>query len=169
MKTLPCVGFELHYSPFERDCIENLGHTVQSIKLELSFDVHDALKPAQQIVILFSNQHSPTEKLYGEVVSCKEIEKDTFRVKIRTLTVQHISPDDSSDSISLPVSKGMSTPVEITLECPSCKATSIFHLIANQGGDWDKGIMPIYNCDSCGTTRAIISLLEHNHAIAKND
>lgn len=167
MKTLPCVGFELHYSPFERDCIENLIHKIKPLTLEFSFDTHQPVDVGQHLLILFSNQHSPTEKLYGEITDCIKINGETYRIKITSQAGQEIKHEDEIDIISMPVCKGLAAPSEITLQCPACEVITPFNLIANQVGEWKKGIMPIYNCHSCGTTRAMIGLLEYNYNIAK--
>ncbi|MDH5181036.1 MAG: hypothetical protein OEZ39_04785 [Gammaproteobacteria bacterium] len=168
IKTLPCVGFELHYSPFEKDCVENLAHKFVASPVRLAFDVQYKIDLHQQLVILFSNQYGPTERLYGKIRGCLQVGADTYRVKVELQTKPDISLQDVHDIICLPVMKGIATPVEITLQCPSCKELTHFNLIADQKGDWEKGIMPLYNCGSCGTTRAIIGLLEHNHSSTKN-
>lgn len=164
MKTYPCVGFELHYSPFERDCIENLAHQFISLTTHLGFDVRQPIAIHQKLVILFSNKLGPTEKLYGEIISCALIDNDTYRIRVALQNKCSSSCEDIADSISMPVCKGIATTSEITVQCPACKTTTEFNLIANQNGEWDKGIMPLYNCTSCGTTRAMIGLLEFNIA-----
>lgn len=167
MKTLPCVGFELNYSPFERDCVENLLQLLGSKHTTVAFDVHEEVEPNQQLVVLFSNQHKPTEKLYGKIIECRQINDDTYRVRVNLCKAD--ASEDMLEHISLPVIKGISTPTEISLTCPACASNTSFNLIANQNGAWDKGIMPLYNCESCGTTRAMIGLLEYNCKQAKND
>lgn len=160
LKRIPCVGFELNYSPFDRDCVENLLNLFGPQKTNLSFDVHQKVEPGQQLVIMFSNQYGPTEKLYGRILSCHKLDEWTYRINTELSNTN--GQNDKLDSISMPLCKGVATPAEIALECPACSTKTTFSLIANQKGEWSKGIMPLYNCNSCGTTRAMIGLLEYN-------
>lgn len=150
---LPCVGFELQYSPLERSCVENLANALHPKTSEFTFDVFQEVQPGQEILMLFSNKQTPTQQLLAEVKVCSKLAKDHFRITLATNTTSRVAIDNS-DLIYLPISKGTSTPIEMTLHCPACKNKTPFHYIANQGGDWEHGILPIYNCGSCGTTRA---------------
>lgn len=158
---LPCVGFELQYSPLQRGCVENLAHALHPKSNEFTFDVIQEVQAGQEILILFSNKQGPTQQLLAAVKDCSRLAEDHFRITLTTNTNSNIVVDNS-DLISLPISKGISTPVEITLHCPACNSKTPFHFVANQDGDWEHGILPIYNCSSCGTTRAMIGLISCN-------
>lgn len=163
MKTpLPCVGFELQYSPLKRDCVENLAHALHPESSEFTFDVIQEVQSGQAILMLFSNKRNPTQQLLAEVKVCNKLAEDHFRITLTTNTNSKLLAMENSDLISVPISKGISAPVEITLHCPACNSKTIFHFIANQDGDWEHGILPIYNCGSCGTTRAMIGLISCN-------
>jgi len=159
--TLPCVGFELHYSPLDRSCVENLAQTLHRKSSEFTFDVIQEVPAGQEILMLFSNKQGPTQQLLAVVQVCTKLAEAHFRVTLKTNTNSNILIDNP-DLICLPISKGTSTPVEMTLYCPACSNKTPFHFIANQDGDWEHGILPIYNCSSCGTTRALIGLINHN-------
>ena len=162
MKTpLPCVGFELQYSPLKRDCAENLAHTLLPQSNEFTFDVIQEVQPEQEILILFSNKHSPTQRLLAKVNVCNKLAEGHFRITL-TIAANNVVALDNAELISMPISKGISAPIEMTFHCPACNSKTTFHFIANQDGDWEHGILPIYNCGSCGTTRAMIGLISCN-------
>lgn len=159
---IPCVGFELLYSPLERDCLDNLAQSLHSRSSELSFDVVQEVKQGKEIFMLFSNKQGPTQHIQARVEKCIKLDDGHYRVTLKTRPDSDVLADNG-DMICLPINKGPSTAVEIILVCPSCHNKTSFRFIATQDGDWDKGILPIYNCGSCGTTRAMIGLLNNNN------
>ena len=158
-KSIPCVGFELLYSPVDRSHMDNLAHSVHRITNKFIFDVTVRQSIGQEIVILFSNNDGPTEHLYAEVKDCTKINDEHYQVVLETNPEARVHIDETN-IICFPVNKGPSLAQEITLQCPACNNSSPFRFIANQDGDWEKGILPIYNCGSCGTTRAMIGLVK---------
>jgi len=159
-KLLPCVGFELQYSPLERSCVDNLGQALHAKSSNFTFDAIKEVTEGSEIVILFSNKHGPTQQLCAKVEACLRLAEDHFRLTLTTHADSNISVDNS-ELICIPITKGISAPIEMTLHCPACKSTTVFQYIANQDGDWEHGILPIYNCKACGTTRAMIGLIHH--------
>ncbi|MDH5647724.1 MAG: hypothetical protein OEZ01_17055 [Candidatus Heimdallarchaeota archaeon] len=157
-KIIPCVGFELLYSPLDRDNMENIAHQIHSKSNRFIFDVVAELTTGQEVLILFSNQHGPTEHLYAEVTHCVRLAEKHYQVGLETQPNANVIIDNAS-LVSLPINKGPATAREIILSCPSCKNSTSFRFVANQNGDWETGILPIYNCSSCGTTRAIIGMV----------
>jgi DNA-directed RNA polymerase subunit RPC12/RpoP len=158
---IPCVGFELQYSPLQRDSVENFANSLHSNTSEFVFDVFQSVEVGKDILMLFSNKQEPTQQILAEVLTCIRLEDEHYRLTLK------IRPDsriliDKVDLICLPIIKGPSTAQQMTLECPSCSSISPFRFIATQEGDWDNGILPIYNCAACGTTRAMIGLLNDN-------
>ena len=159
-RTIICVGFELQYSPLHRDCVDNLAQSLHSITSEFCFDVIQAVSVGQEIIMLFSNKQIPTQHLLAQVVKCVPLDDSHYRITLKTQADTTIRIDNA-DLICLPICKGPSTASAITLICPSCNNKTPFHFIANQGGDWERGILPIYNCGACGTTRTMIGLVNH--------
>lgn len=155
---IPCVGFELQYSPIDRDSVENFAITLHSTTNELVFDAFQKMEPGQDTLILFSNRTGPTQQLPAEVVDCIKVDDEHYRLKLKTQSDSAVL-DDAANMICLPINKGPSTPQEMVLPCPSCNITGSFKFIDNQDGDWQHGILPIYNCSSCGTSRAMIGLV----------
>ena len=158
-KPIPCVGFELLYSPIDRGYMDNFAQSVHCMTNKFIFDVTVQLSIGQEVVILFSNNDRPTENLYAEVKNCIEINDEHYQVALETHPEARVKTDDPN-IICLPVNKGPLLAQEIDLQCPACNNSSTFQFIANQDGDWEKGILPMYNCGSCGTTRAMIGLLK---------
>lgn len=155
---VPCVGFELQYSPLKRSCVENLAHALHPDTSKFTFDVFQEVPAGQEIRLLFSNKQGPTQQLLAEVKACHKLAKNHFRITLTTNTKSCVVIDNT-DLICLPISKGTSVPIKMTARCPACNNKAPFHFIANQDGDWEQGILPIYNCGSCGTTRAMIGLI----------
>lgn len=166
-KPIPCVGFELLYSPLDRDCVENLAQSLHTRSNEFIFDVVQKVEQGQEMLMLFSNKHGPTEHLIAEVIKCTMLSDDEYQVTLKTRSDAGVVTD-STDLICLPINKGPATAREISLVCPCCHNMTSFQFIATQDGDWEKGILPIYNCASCGTTRAMIGLLTTNAPLSNS-
>ncbi len=163
---LLCVGFELQYSPLQRGCVDNLAQALHPKMSKFTFDVIKEVQPGQEILILFSNKLSPTQQLGAKVTDCIPLAEDHFRISLITDTNSHVEIDNS-DLVYIPITKGISAPIEMTLHCPACNSQTVFQFIANQDGDWQDGILPIYNCSSCGTTRAMIGLIKSHDSYKK--
>ena len=160
-KPIPCVGFELLYSPVDRCYMENVASLVHSKSNRFIFNVVENLEKGQPILLSFSNNNGPTEYLQAEVTECVQLEEQHYQVTIET------QPDakviyDTPELVTIPVNSGPSIAQKIFLCCPACKQDTHFKYIANQQGDWNRGILPIYNCESCGTTRAMTGLVKNN-------
>ncbi len=154
----PCVGFGLQYSPIERACVDNLAQSLHNLTREYIFDVVQAVMPGQEIQVVFSNNQTPTHCLTAEVRECNQIGENHYRISLMT-QAEAVVRMDNTESIYMPIAKGTATALQMTLECPSCNHKSSFQFIANQEGDWEKGMLPIYNCGSCGSSRAMIGLV----------
>lgn len=158
-KPIPCVGFELLYSPVDRNFLENIAKLVHNMSNRFIFDVEERLTKGQEILIVFSNKNCPTEHLYAEVKNCTKLADNHYVTTLETQPNAGIVVD-SATLITVPINKGPSTAREFNLNCPSCKSDTSFKFIANQDGDWENGILPIYNCSACGTTRAMVGLVK---------
>lgn len=155
---IPCVGFALQYSPLERDSVENFAATLHSKTSELVFDTLQEIHPGQETLILFSNKSRPTQHVPAVVTHCEHLDKEHYRLTLKTQADVGVL-NDASNLVCLPINKGPATAHEMVLTCPSCNITGPFRFIATQDGDWEQGILPIYNCGSCGTSRAMIGLV----------
>jgi len=164
----PCVGIELMFSPIKDDCIEDLGSEIYSAVGHdmsfsgLSFDIRNPMNIGDQIYIIVSNQFQPPERLTADVCWCKTLDNGNYRIGVHIIASAGVALDTENrteDYISAEESLG---PSEATLICPSCLEVSTFSFINNQEGDWGKGIMPLYQCSECETTRSIPNILEFN-------
>ncbi len=171
----PCVGIELMFSPVRDDCIESLGSEIYSAIGHdmsfsgLSFDVIHPLKNGEQLYILVSNQFQPSERLTAEVCWCKALENGNYRIGVNILESAGVKIDVKNrlnDNIGV---TDNSMPSEARLACPSCTEVSTFMFVKNQKGDWGKGVMPLYQCDTCDTTRSIPNILDFNRRLRINE
>jgi len=78
---LPCVGFELQYSPQQRGCVENLAHALHSKSREFTFDVIQKVESGQEMLMLFSNKQGPTHQLLAEVRAVANWQRSTFELR----------------------------------------------------------------------------------------
>jgi two-component system OmpR family response regulator len=166
----PCVGIELMFSPVRNQCIENLGAQIYSAIGHdmsfsgLSFDVVHPMNISDQLHILVSNQFQPTERLLTEVCWCKTLENGHYRIGVRIMASEGLAPTGEIIDENISVSDSIG-PSEAKLVCPSCTKVATFNFVKNQEGDWGKGIMPLYQCDYCSTTRSIPNILEYNRRL----
>ena len=168
----PCVGIELMYSPVRGDYVEDLGSEIYAAIGHdmsfsgLSFDVSEELNIDDEIYVLVNNQFQPPERLTAKVCWCKTLDNGQFRIGVTVMAsggVNLATENYADDYInSVDNSGGLS---EATLVCPSCTKVSTFEFVENQEGDWGKGIMPLYQCNHCQTTRTIPNILEHNRRL----
>lgn len=163
----PCVGIGLLYSTVLKDCVNNIGQdflaaTMHDCSLSgLAFDIDQALQPGDRLHILISNQERATERLIAEVCWCKPLSENTYRAGVHILAEYGIAVDTCMTE-SIPILHGPPVPSGVNFLCPSCQQLSTFNYMATQSGDWENGMMPLYNCSNCSTTRTILTILEYN-------
>ena len=76
---------------------------------------------------------------------------------------------DSKAPLENIAANDIAMPSGAELRCPSCLEQAIFELIANQTGHWTQGILPLYTCSRCKTTRTIPNILEFNRRYYVNE
>lgn len=101
-----CVGFELQYSPFEKNAVENFADSIPKKGVEFVFDVTQPVDIDQEVVILFSNQSKPTQRLFMLVRSSEKIAGDHVRIRLYAKDTQAPTADDTNSEISIPIGKG---------------------------------------------------------------
>jgi len=164
----PCVGIELMFSPVRDECVEDLGSEIYSAIAHdmsfsgLSFDVTKPLDNGHKLYILVSNQFQPAERLTAEVRWCKSLENGNYRIGVSILESAGIEFDENNRVDDLISATDRLAPSEARLVCPSCTEEATFTFVENQPGDWEEGIMPLYRCSFCSTTRSIPNILEFN-------
>lgn len=166
----PCVGIDLMFSPLQDDYVEGMGAKIYQAVCHdmsfsgLSFDVVHAMQVGEQIIIIIENQFQPNERLQGEVRWCKAISDHVFRIGIKILLEQAYDASTSvnTDMLEDIAVHSIATPSGAELRCPACLERAVFELVDNQQGYWMHGVLPLYTCSICSTTRTIPNILEFN-------
>lgn len=166
----PAVGIGLLYSPTQEKCLENPVqdlYEAAGVDMSLSgiaFEVDRPLKTGQKLIVLVESPNAVIgEKLLADVRWCKKYSEGHYRVGATIHASEQLSdPETDNDIQPEPIGKGPKVPSEIDLFCPACHIRVSFQLIGLQNGDWSKGILPIYNCPFCGSTRTITTILAYN-------
>lgn len=170
----PCVGIDLMYSPLRDDCIEGMGAKIYQAVCHdmsfsgLSFDVVQPLAPGDLLLIIVENQFQPSERLRAEVRWCKPVSPDIFRIGVRILLEENNDalPGEALQDIA---ARHSSIPSGAQLRCPLCLERAQFSLIDQQQGHWSQGVLPLYTCSICTTTRTIPNILEFNRRYYLNE
>lgn len=164
-----CVGIDLMYSPIQDDYIEGMGAKIYQAVCHdmsfsgLSFDVVHPLEPGDLIVILVQNQFQPSERLRGEIRWCKPVSDKVFRIGVKILLEETAeAPTAGEEPLVDIAAHDKAMPSGAELRCPLCLERAVFSLIADQPGNWTQGVLPMYGCSVCGTTRTIPNILEFN-------
>lgn len=172
----PCVGIDLMFSPLQDDYIEGMGSKIyQAVSHDMSFSglSFDVIKPMQvgeRILIIIENQFQPSERLHAEVRWCKPVTHATYRIGVKILLEETLEQaTDLKAPLQNIAAHELGMPSGAELRCPACQDQTIFELIDNQQGYWTKGVLPLYTCSSCKTTRTIPNILEFNRRYFLNE
>lgn len=167
VKRFPCVGITLMYSPLISKDVSNLSEyiynaTSNDVSLSgLSFDTYEHLEPGDKLIVLIRiPEKNSSERLLTIVRWCKKLDDNKYRVGIKIDSSEIIDDDDPGNHISIPVNID-SVPAEAELRCPACMQTTTFVFVDHQSIP-EKGSMPLYNCQECGSTRSLIGILADN-------
>ena len=166
----PCVGIELIYSPTNDGPLDGLAHPLlQAVSADISlsgmaFDVDRPLEINTKLFLMIANQTIPNERLVATVMRCEKVADTHYRIGVQLDSSEGVISDSDATLIAEPIGVGSNIPREIEFSCPSCSIVSKFRFIANQQGHWGEGILPLYNCLNCGTTRTILSILSFNRS-----
>lgn len=172
----PCVGIDLMYSPLQDDYVEGMGAKIYQAVCHdmsfsgLSFDVVHDMQPGERLVIVVENQFRPQERLYAEVRWCKQLEESVFRIGVQIL----LTTDENAELLTITDLEDIAAheaamPSGAELRCPLCLERAVFSLVDNQAGHWAHGVLPLYGCSVCGTTRTIPNILEFNRRYYLNE
>lgn len=172
----PCVGIDLMYSPLQDDYVEGMGAKIYQAVCHdmsfsgLSFDVVHAMEVGERIIIIVENQFRPQERLYADVRWCKPLDESIFRIGVQIL----LSTDENAELLTITDLEDIAAheaamPSGAELRCPLCLERSVFSLLDNQVGHWTQGVLPLYGCSECGTTRTIPNILEFNRRYYLNE
>ena len=161
----PCVGITLIYSPVQNAVVANLADslskaTVLDMSLSgLAFEVDRELQKGGKLVVLIQRPEGKTSaRMMSNVRWCKKLAPQHYRVGITIDGGEPVIPDAPERYISDPIGK-TTVPHELNVLCPACKKLVDFTYIGEQPVLAGVGIMPLYNCSDCGTTRSLTGIV----------
>ena len=163
----PCVGIPVLYSPIDSRCAANLAECLYkavAVNMSLSglaFDIDQKIYAGDTLRILLEKSgENIFEELVSEVRWCRELASGQYRVGVVI--------DGSVKIIQTPLSAqqdkfvgNFDVPKEVNSCCPSCKQQATFDFVSYQPVLAGNGVMPLYNCSLCGTTRSLTGILSY--------
>lgn len=161
-----CVGIPLVYSAANDSPLNGLGQkfyhaaTVDMSMTGLAFDLEQPLLYGDKIIVLLDKSEGfIQEELVTEVRWCKKLSSDQYRVGVvvdvqQKPILEHAIPEINFNNARM-------TPTELKIDCPACKKHSDFTFVAYQPILGGKGVMPLYDCSSCGTTRSLPGIFKN--------
>ena len=166
----PVVGIGVLYSPTEGRCLDNAGQLVrEAVAVDvsltgLSFDVRESLAPGEELLIEIDDPAGgPAERILAEVRWCRKVDDAHFRIGTRIRETVALGRNGSAvDVVAEPIGKGLPVPSGVDLRCPACGQQTAFELLGLQSGAWEHGVMPLYQCGTCDSSRSITSILAYN-------
>lgn len=165
----PGVGIRLLYSPADDKVLDNLAQTLYHATMVdlsltgLAFDVSKPMDKGDQLVVLVHGVNDkPHERLITEVCWQVRLGKDFFRVGTSILSSEILEDETEFEKID-DIQRGMDFPAGVAMPCPACGGDAMFNLSGLQPlSAGPTGLIPLYDCSHCGTTRTITSLLAHH-------
>lgn len=175
----PCVGIALVYSAVQEGNIAGLGAVLRQAALTdmslrgLSFDVEMPLAVGQTLVLLIEQPgDAARERVASEVRWCVRLGTSAYRVGVRIEATAGIGMDEAGDSSFAPIGIGPAMPVGAELRCPACGRQAKFSLVGQQAVGHEGEVMPLYDCDACGSTRSMTGVFSHSRqqmAVSSHD
>ena len=163
-KRYPCVGITLLYAPTEDVSKANLAElifkaAVHDMSLSgLAFEVEREMQKGDKLVVLMRQPDCDAPaRVMSEVRWCKKHSSGHFRVGVIIDKDEVVIPDSPGRHISDPIGK-TTVPHALFTLCPACEDMVTFKYVGEQPVLAEFGIMPLYNCSGCGTTRSLIGI-----------
>lgn len=168
----PCILHSKLFSPRLGGKMDTLGeHYLEAVCNDISlcgmsFDVTEYIKPEQQLYIIIPDDEQGDEKLQATVCWCRLIEEGHYRVGLSLDQAHGVEKLSATENFSS-VTREPAVPMEAEMTCPACRENAIFIYKGIQTHGGTEGILPLYNCTACGTTRTIPSLLRFNRDLIR--
>lgn len=160
-----CVGIPLLYSAVNNTHTKNLGQKLlQAAAVDMSlsgiaFDIEESMHIGEKLLLLIEKHGANiNEELMIEIRWCRELPSGQYRVGGVIDTSQFGTELKTDILVSNYVGKH-DVPTELESRCPACEQQTTFQFFAYQPVLAGRGIMPLYDCVLCGTTRSLTGIL----------
>lgn len=160
-----CIAVPLLYSPVSNSHVESMGEKIYKAAVVdlslfgLAFDVDRAMQTGDKIrVLIGKSEEEISEQLAAEVCWCRELPNKQYRVGVAIDALLE-TQTNSHDALQFDLSAELEVPKEVESNCPACEKRSTFHFFAYQPVLVGRGVMPLYDCSTCGTTRSLSGIL----------
>lgn len=160
-----CVGIPLLYSAVDNTYTKNLGQKLlQAAAVDMSlsgisFDVEESMLVGEKLLLLIEKHgENINEELMIEIRWCRELPSGQYRVG-GVIDIPQLGTELKTDVLISDYVGKHEVPSELESRCPACELQTIFRFIAYQPVLAGKGIMPLYDCLLCGTTRSLTGIL----------
>jgi len=160
-----CAGIPLLYSSSTSSCIDDLANSLQLVTVYdmslsgLAFDVDRAMeKGDKMILIMEQSEEGMKEGLAAEVRWCDALPSGKYRIGVAVDLSENIMKTGIGEKMADAIAD-KEFPKEIEIKCPSCQADSIFKFFSEQPVLSGSGMLPLYNCSVCNTTRSLPGIL----------
>ena len=161
----PCLAIPLLYSPVSDSYARDLGQKIYQAALQdvsyfgLSFDVDHLMEEGDSLLILIEKpEEDHIEELKVQVRWCRGIADGLYRIGV-SIDVSQGGARKSYDNAQFRLKGKIGSPKEVETSCPACKKQATFSFVDYQPVLSGKGVMPLYNCSICGTTRSLLGIL----------
>lgn len=163
-----CIGIPLLFSPFKKNYVNTLGeklYTAYTFDMSLSglaFDVEQSMSMGDKLLIVLpqpENNKVPefiSEEIEASVRWCRKLPSGKYRIgvsldcpPVRKESITTVEKNDADWQV----------PSELNHTCPACNTHSTFTFFAYQTILAGKGVMPLYDCSACGTTRSLTGII----------
>jgi len=172
-KRYPCVGITLLYSPLRESSVVNLAEhlfkaAVHDMSLSgLAFEIDIEMKEGDKLVVLMQQPNGGfSARLMSEVRWCRKLAPEHYCVGAVIDAGEPVTLDRPGKDISDPVGKSI-VPCELHVVCPACREMADFTYAGEQPVLAGLGIMPLYNCSECGTTRSLTGIILGQTTVSK--
>lgn len=164
----PCVGIPLLYSPAGNDSVTGLANSLckaATIDMSLSglaFDIERYMEPGERLILILEgfvgDNGDYCERMMTEVRWCKQLSTNQYRVGVAIVATE-CEVDKGYGELQFEAIGKTEAPREIDMLCPACGQSAVFRFMGEQVVLKGKGIMPLYNCSACSTTRSLSGML----------
>lgn len=160
-----CVGIPLLYSAVKNSYTSDLGQKLfkaAAVDMSLSgiaFDVEVPMGVDEKLLVLIEkHEDNVNEELIINICWCRKLLSGIYRVGGKIDTIVSKSEFKADKLIPDYIGKN-NIPTELDSLCPACKQQTTFQFVAYQPVLVGMGIMPLYDCLMCGTTRSLSGIL----------